>query len=85
MNTKFSNLAALMLCGCLVSASALGAADGETLAEAFKTLDSNGDGFITLEEAEVDLDLVTSFPDGDDDDNGRLSFAEFSKMEIVDE
>ncbi|MDX1346389.1 MAG: EF-hand domain-containing protein [Sedimenticolaceae bacterium] len=85
MTIRISSLAALLLTGCLASTPLLASEEGQTLAEAFKALDSDGDGFITLDEAAIENNLITSFEDGDDDEDGRLSLAEFSKMEIIDE
>ncbi len=53
----------------------------------FETLDANGDGFISVEEASVSSneDLVDSFEDGDENNDGKLDFAEFEKMEVTDE
>lgn len=85
MTIRISSLAALLLAGCLASVSLMASEEGQTPAEAFKVLDSDGDGFITLDEAAIQIDLTTSFEDGDDDQDGRLSLAEFSKMEIIDE
>jgi hypothetical protein len=85
MTIRISSLAALLLAGFLASVPVLASEEGQTPADAFKVLDSDGDGFITLDEAAIENDLVTSFEDGDDDEDGRLSLAEFSKMEIIDE
>jgi len=85
MTIRISSLAALLLAGFLASVPVLASEEGQTAADAFKTLDSDGDGFVTLDEAAIEIDLVTSFEDGDDDEDGRLSLAEFSKMEIIDE
>ena len=85
MTIRISSVAALLLAGCLASVPVLAKEEGQTPAEAFKALDSDGDGFITLDEAAIENDLITSFEDGDDDEDGRLSLAEYSKMEIIDE
>lgn len=85
MTIRISSVAALLLAGCLASVPVLANEEGQTPAEAFKALDSDGDGFITLDEAAIENDLITSFEDGDDDEDGRLSLAEYSKMEIIDE
>jgi hypothetical protein len=85
MTIRISSVAALLLAGCLASVPVLANEEGQTPAEAFKALDSDSDGFITLDEAAIENDLITSFEDGDDDEDGRLSLAEYSKMEIIDE
>jgi Ca2+-binding EF-hand superfamily protein len=54
-------------------------------AETFKKLDVDGDGFITKQEAEVNDDLVDSFDDGDNNDDGQLDMAEFAKLDVTDE
>ena len=70
-----------------VSVLALQAASATAGQEAFQTLDSNGDGFVTLEEAEASAndDLIDSFGDGDENNNGKLNPEEFEKMEVTDE
>ena len=54
-------------------------------AETFKKLDVDGNGFITMQEAEANPELADSFADGDDNDDGQLDMAEFSKLEVTDE
>jgi len=54
-------------------------------AEIFSKLDTNADGYISMEEAEAHADLPDAFADGDMNDDGRLDPVEFAKLEISDE
>ena len=54
-------------------------------ADFFNRLDADGDGYLTMEEAEKDSKLGDAFSDGDDNDDGRLDMAEFAKLEIGDD
>ena len=54
-------------------------------AKLFQKLDTNGDGVITMDEAEALADLPDSFADGDDDNDGKLTPEEFAKLEVTDE
>ena len=69
------------------SVLALQAASASTGQEAFDTLDTNGDGFISVEEvnSSSNEDLVDSFDDGDENNDGKLDLAEFEKLEVTDE
>lgn len=51
----------------------------------FLELDANGDGYITLDEAEAHEDLPDNFEDADNNEDGRLDRDEFMKAEISDE
>lgn len=53
--------------------------------ETFKQLDVDGNGFISIEEAEAHSELPDAFADGDDNDDGQLDMTEFGKLEISDE
>ena len=85
MNTKVAILISLLLAGAMPGQVL--AASAEEAAETFARLDTNGDGKLTLEEAEEheDPDVAASFADGDDNDDGVLDLAEFSKLEVDDE
>lgn len=70
--------------------AALGLAMPMTLAadelkEIFKQLDTDADGFVSKQEAESDPDLLDSFDDGDNNEDGKLDMAEFEKMDVADE
>lgn len=73
----------------VVAAALLGAvftqSVGATAAETFKQLDTDGDGMLTVEEADPNPDLVEAFEDGDENGDGKLDMAEFEKLEISDE
>lgn len=69
----------------LLSALFAQSASANDNAEIFKKLDVDGNGLITRQEAEANTDLAGSFDDGDDNDDGVLDLAEFSKMEVTDE
>ncbi len=81
MNKLISTVATIAVFGILLSQTA--AADDA--AEAFRLLDVDSDGFVTLVEAEVNPELVDSFEDGDDNDDGKLDLVEFTKLEVTDE
>ena len=62
------------------------AAETNSVAEHFKKLDVDSDGFITLQEAEKTDDLdEEALNEGDMNDDGQLDLAEFEKLEITDE
>lgn len=54
-------------------------------AEIFSKLDTNADGFISMEEAEAHADLPDAFAEGDMNNDGQLDLPEFAKLEISDE
>ena len=78
--TKVAALAAL-----LISASAFGAdpsadkADDQTALPDFATLDANGDGAISKDEAREQSLVASRFGELDGDKNGKLSSDEYQK------
>ncbi len=58
-------------------------ADANT--EAFKALDTNGDGVVSMQEAQANDNVADEFADGDANDDGVLDMEEFAKMEIGEE
>ena len=85
MNTKVVILISLALAA--VMPGQVLASSNEEAAETFAQLDTNADGRLTPEEAEghPDPDMVDSFADGDDNDDGVLDLVEFTKLEVTDE
>ena len=82
MNIKTSSVAALAVLGTLLMTTG---AQADANAETFKKLDIDGNGYLTLQEAEANPALLDAFADGDDNDDGMLNMAEFAKLEISDE
>lgn len=72
--------AAALLIG-LFTQMALASAD----AKVFQSLDQDGNGFLTFEEAEANDNLAGAFDDGDVNQDGMIDMAEFEKLEIDDE
>jgi Ca2+-binding EF-hand superfamily protein len=81
MNLKSNLLAAAF------SVFALQAVPAGASQAMFETLDADGDGLVTLEEAEASSndDLIESFEDGDENNDGKLDAAEFESMDVTDE
>jgi Ca2+-binding EF-hand superfamily protein len=75
--------AAVALVGAMFVQIAL--ADEAANAEAFKELDSDGNGLVTMQEAEARDDVAGEFADADENGDGMLDMQEFAKMEISDE
>ncbi|MBL1384602.1 MAG: calmodulin [Colwellia sp.] len=71
MKTLNTTLAVLVLAS---SSAAYAAVD-------FVSFDSNSDGVISMEEAQVNSQLVKIFKDLDTDRNGELSKEEFAKVQ----
>ena len=71
MKTLNTTLAVLVLAS---SSAAYAAVD-------FASFDSNNDGVISMEEAQVNSQLVKIFKDLDTDGNGELSKEEFAKVQ----
>jgi Ca2+-binding EF-hand superfamily protein len=71
MKTLNTTLAVLVLAS---SSAAYAAVD-------FVSFDSNSDGVISMEEAQVNSQLVKIFKDLDTDGNGELSKEEFAKVQ----
>lgn len=86
MKTRLVIPVALVLAG-FVPGQLFAAVPEGDVAATFAQLDTNGDGKLTVEEAEghPDPDMVDSFADGDDNDDGVLDLAEFTKLEVTDE
>lgn len=57
------------------------AASSAAFAADFSTLDADGNGAISVQEASVDAALMEQFDKLDTDGNGELSKAEFEKAE----
>lgn len=72
MKTLNTTLAVLVLASS--SSAAYAAVD-------FASFDSNSDGVISMEEAQVNSQLVKIFKDLDTDGNGELSKEEFAKVQ----
>ncbi len=58
-------------------------ADANT--EAFKALDTDGDGVLSMQEAQANDNVADEFADGDVNGDGMLDTEEFAKMEIGEE
>jgi len=54
-------------------------------AEAFKKLDTNGDGFISEYEALEHSSLPEVFEESDENGDGQLDVIEFAKLEIIED
>jgi Ca2+-binding EF-hand superfamily protein len=50
--------------------------------DAFRTLDANGDGWLSKTEAGKRAEVAASFEKADGNRDGRLSFAEFEKIAL---
>ncbi|MGB5202523.1 MAG: hypothetical protein WBN68_23090 [Sedimenticolaceae bacterium] len=81
MKITMSIVAAAAVLGTLIAQPVFADANVET----FTKLDVDGNGFISMEEAEAHSELPDAFADGDDNDDGQLEMAEFAKLEISDE
>jgi hypothetical protein len=81
MNLKSNFLVAAFF---LFALQAVPAGAGQAM---FETLDADGDGFVTVEEvnASDNDDLIESFEDGDENNDGKLDAAEFESMDVTDE
>ena len=65
-----------------VAALALvGATSAMAMSTDFDTLDADGNGVISMEEASVDAKIAEQFEALDTDGNGKLSKGEFSKAQ----
>lgn len=84
MKTKIAAIAVATLVAVMTMPVAFAKSDAD-VAEMFKQLDTDQSGGISLSEAEAHPDLSDSFSDGDENEDGQLDMAEFSKMEVVDE
>jgi Ca2+-binding EF-hand superfamily protein len=71
--TRFASAALAVAAGLFVAGAALAAA-----APTFESLDSNGDGKISINEATVNDELFVAFQKLDKDKNGELSKEEFA-------
>jgi len=71
MKTLNTTLAVLVLASSSVAYAAVD----------FASFDSNSDGVISMEEAQVNSQLVKIFKDLDTDGNGELSKEEFAKVQ----
>ncbi|WP_341218866.1 calmodulin [uncultured Pseudoalteromonas sp.] len=71
MKTLNTTLAVLVLASSLAAYAAVD----------FASFDSNSDGVISMEEAQVNSQLVKIFKDLDTDGNGELSKEEFAKVQ----
>lgn len=81
MKKKFGLLCTIALLG----ATFLQAAYADANADAFKKLDKDNNGFITMAEAEASASVAEAFEDGDNNGDKKLDLAEFSSLEITDE
>ncbi len=81
MKITMSIVAVVAVLGALMAQPVFADANVET----FKQLDVDGNGFISIEEAEAHSELPDAFADGDDNDDGQLDMTEFGKLEISDE
>ncbi|MCB1772031.1 MAG: EF-hand domain-containing protein [Gammaproteobacteria bacterium] len=75
----------VLLTASLAFGNGIAAVDPTVAAEMFKSYDTDGDGMLSKDEAEAEPDLASSFEDGDDNDDGLLSLAEFTKLTVTDE
>ena len=53
--------------------------------QSFGSLDKNGDGYLSREEARAIVNFDMAFRDGDDDKDGRLDPAEYAKAQAIHE
>ena len=56
-------------------------AEDASQAKQFSNLDKDNDGYVSINEAEGQLDLLKSWVDIDKDTDGKLEFSEFSAFE----
>lgn len=87
MNTQLRILSAAALLGALLAPIAQGAEDADAAArvEMFKTLDVDGNGVLTAEEAEGDPKVAEEFPHADANEDGVISLDEMMNMKFSDE
>ena len=69
----------------LLAALLVSPLSAEDNTEAFKKLDTNGDGFISEYEALEHADLPEVFEESDENSDGQLDSIEFSKLEIIED
>jgi Ca2+-binding EF-hand superfamily protein len=81
MKTYYSLMPAIVLLATISAQTAV----ASPAAELFKKLDTNGDGVISMNEAESRSDIAENFADGDVNNDGKLDMAEFEAMDVVDE
>ena len=60
-------------------------AEDASQAKQFSSLDKDNDGYVSINEAEGQLDMLRSWVDIDKDSNGKLEFSEFSAFETMSE
>jgi Ca2+-binding EF-hand superfamily protein len=60
-------------------------ADEDANTKAFKALDTDGNGLLTMQEAEANVKVADGFADADANGDGILDMDEFAKMEISEE
>jgi hypothetical protein len=75
----------VVMVAAVLTAFSAHAVDAKANAEMFAKLDSNADGYISMEEAEAHADLPGAFADGDENEDNLLDLAEFAKLEVTDE
>ena len=60
-------------------------AEDASQATQFSNLDTDNDGYVSINEAEGHLDMLRNWVDIDKDTNGKLEFSEFSAFETMTE
>lgn len=71
----------IALIGLVAGAAAL--AQDEAKAPAFETIDVNGDGYISVAEAQESEDVAGVFAELDSDSDGQISAEEYGKVAEV--
>lgn len=83
MNKHMRVVATMALFGAMFALPAFAEEDANM--KAFKALDTDGDGLLTMQEAEANVRVADEFADADANSDGMLDMDEFAKMEVGEE